>query len=260
MDKKTYLTVLSNRKYLPGVIALGRSLQAVDSHYPLTVLVPRGSELGEDLKAAGLTICEAERLTPVDDSDHYWGATFFKLRATGMTQFDKIVLLDSDMLIVRNLDHLFNSPAWSAVAAGRVVHPGNGDWLGLNSGLMVIEPSRHLARALEVGIADAVSGREARGMLAGDQDVFRYVKRDWEWSSNLHLSEAYNCFWVWIDELVQRHLPGGEDDLAVVHFTGSHKPWMYSDEESEALCAEEEKAGRHVAAKYWRRYRELLPQ
>jgi len=65
---------------------------------------------------------------------------FLKLVAFNLTQFDKIIVLDNDILIRTNLMHWFDYPAPAATGAkGRV------EW---NSGAMVIEPSADLYNQL----------------------------------------------------------------------------------------------------------------
>lgn len=65
---------------------------------------------------------------------------FLKLQAFNMTEFDKIIVLDNDILVRRNLEHWFNYPAPAATGARGMV-----EW---NSGAMVIEPSTSLYDAL----------------------------------------------------------------------------------------------------------------
>ena len=37
----------------------------------------------------------------------HWNNCFDKLLIFGMTEFDKLIFLDSDMYIIENIDHLF---------------------------------------------------------------------------------------------------------------------------------------------------------
>jgi hypothetical protein len=76
-----------------------------------------------------------------------WTHSFGKLAIFSLTGFDKLVYVDSDMLILRNLDKLFARPHMSAVVAGRSF-PGDEHWRGLNSGLMVVKPQAGLYETL----------------------------------------------------------------------------------------------------------------
>jgi glycogenin len=67
---------------------------------------------------------------------------FTKLRAWELDGFDKVVLLDADMVVLQNLDDLFERP--ELAAAPDFLRPDH-----FNSGTMVLEPSRDkLARML----------------------------------------------------------------------------------------------------------------
>lgn len=69
---------------------------------------------------------------------------FSKLHAWGLTHFKKVILIDSDMVVLRNIDHLFLQPDLSAVEDPGA--PGK-----FNSGLMVISPNEEtLASMLKV--------------------------------------------------------------------------------------------------------------
>ena len=62
-----------------------------------------------------------------------WVPVFNKLFAFNMTDFDKLVVLDNDILIRTNIQHWFDYPAPAATHARGTI-----EW---NSGAMVIEPS-----------------------------------------------------------------------------------------------------------------------
>ncbi len=228
-----YITVLTNERYIPGVRALKKALEKVRSCYDLVVLIPedKAGALVEALEAEGVTggKCRVLIKPPVKVDldadypfeDHYWNTTFFKIRATACTEFDKIVLLDSDMLILDNIDDLFSCPSYSAAVAGKSVHP---EWEGFNSGLMVFVPDQRLFDKLAGCILPALKRRLAEGLASGDQDVFQEAFPDWKDIPELHLAEKNNMFFY---ELCDLRLAGREygRDVRVVHFIGSWKPW-----------------------------------
>ncbi|KAH6827969.1 plant glycogenin-like starch initiation protein 1, partial [Perilla frutescens var. hirtella] len=57
---------------------------------------------------------------------------YSKFRLSQLTDYDKIIFIDADLLILRNIDFLFGMPEISAT--------GNNGTL-FNSGVMLIEPS-----------------------------------------------------------------------------------------------------------------------
>ena len=153
-----------------------------------------------------------------------WNQAFAKLAVLGMTQFDTIVMLDADMMVVDNIDALFDAPGMSAVVAGKGMVP---DWVDLNSGLMVIKPSAELYRAAESILGDLDEKTLARYKQGiGDQDIFQILLEDWSAKDELHLSERYNLFQDCIAFYDSRgFLPFST--AAVVHFELAPKPWAY---------------------------------
>ena len=67
----------------------------------------------------------------------YHNGSFAKLGILRLTQFDKILFLDSDCQVVRNVDHLVTlpTPAFAFHAPDK----------GLNSGVMVVSPDSKMA-------------------------------------------------------------------------------------------------------------------
>ena len=232
-----YVTLISTPDYLPGVIALGRSLHASGTRRPLVVAVAAGA--GADVESAlrreGL---ETLRLPPpirpagLDQSDaHHWSNTFDKLHLFGLTQYRKLVYLDSDMMVLSRIDELFDRPHMSAVAAGQLVHP---DWVRLNSGLMVIEPRAGLPEEIVATLPAAMrhASREGSGIV-GDQDLINAYYPEWP-ASRLQLDEGYNMLHPLVDRYIasgrytlDAHAPqaGRARLIKVIHFIGSAKPW-----------------------------------
>lgn len=238
MKNCVYLTALTNERYIPGVMALARSLRDVQTEYDLAVMIPadKAETLGTALRDYGVldiprvfllpkeNIRLAEIETVVEEKYTYWMDTFFKLQAAGCTEYDKVILLDSDMLVLRNIDHLFDAPAFSAVICGKCVHE---DWNSLNSGLLVLEPSAQLHEKLLSLIVPAIELKRSKGLQAGDQDVFHLVFPEWRYHSELCLPEKYSICWGWIGDLCRKERCK-TDDFYVIHFTGKQKPWDFS--------------------------------
>ena len=232
-EKYVFMTALSKGKYVAGVKALRRSLEKVKSKYKLAILVPEEDrkELTEDLiKNQVLNdncfVCSQPQLKieiPPEyrfNDHHYWENTFFKLRVANCTQFSKILLLDSDMLILKNIDHLFKCPHYTAVS-----HPtSNKEWVKLNSGLMIICPSSDFHSALINNILPTIKKRYKEERRAGDQDVFQETFPDWEKYTELNLPEKYNAFYKDIYKLnkIQNY---NHNDFYVIHFIGETKPF-----------------------------------
>ncbi len=127
---RAWVTLLTRPSYLAGVIILAHTLQKYQTKYPLIVLIT--DTLPERcvaaLKAEGqrtkqLQIRRVEPLLPTGNVHLIatrFEDTWTKLRVFELTSYDKLVFLDADMMICRNMDSLFD-----------VSLPGR-DWLAAN--------------------------------------------------------------------------------------------------------------------------------
>lgn len=235
---KAYITLLSNEKYLPGVIVLNKSLRALGARYPLycALSLSVNEKTERILVEQGIT-CIRLKCTVVDylvntseKGTSHWNFTFDKLQIWGLTQFEKLVFLDCDMLIVRNLDNLFDCLPFSAVSAD-CSYPGNESWAGgLNSGLMVIEPDKEVEKGLLESVAPVIALSKEQNKMVGDQDVIKYYLSDWGKCTDLHLDEGYNLFadhlTYYIRHLGYRLTGDKGKPIYVIHFIGRSKPWM----------------------------------
>ena len=68
-----------------------------------------------------------------------WALTFSKFEAFKMTEYDKIILVDADIMIKKNLDHLFEYPHLTSALDGEYFNVWP-DSPRFNAGLMVIKP------------------------------------------------------------------------------------------------------------------------
>ncbi len=156
----TYVTLVTNEDYALAAKALARSLRMTNARYPLTVLATREVNSLAELATLGCTIQYVEPL-PLSDSfrqRHSRKAqhsaapftkgnkpqfhdpldNFAKLSLWSMEKFKKVVFLDADMLVIKNIDHLFGYPEF--VAAPNV-YESLTDFQRMNSGVFVAQPS-----------------------------------------------------------------------------------------------------------------------
>lgn len=230
----TYITICTSDAYVPGVIALAKSLKRTGTSIPLRLLTTRDiSQTNLDaLTREGIELLFAERIIPGEhvrrqnelNGSPNWNNTFFKLRIFGLIQFNKLVYLDSDMVVTDNIDELFNKPHMSAVQAGRGFED---DWRQLNSGLMVIEPNAELEHDLLSLVTDDPDPRMLNGKGIGDQDIINWYYRDWPEREELHLPETYNQFVTLIPQYLRTGKLETFEDVKVIHFVGRIKPWNY---------------------------------
>lgn len=264
-----YITLLSTLDYLPGVLVLHESLCRVETAYPLHVAVSKGIPGHVDALLAQRGMAVIRLPAPIDipavfqEKSGHWSYTFDKLHLFGLTQFDKLVYLDSDMMVLANIDELFARPHMSAVAAGRLVHP---NWRRLNSGLMVIAPEPSLPEKISAALQKAITEVQTMGIESlGDQDIINAYYNEWPYLKNLHLDDGYNMFYSEIDVYLDKHgyaLPPvrgyKERTVRVVHFVGRHKPWMPWAELRFLLNTFRKETSAQWEKKVFRMYRQLL--
>ena len=148
LDRKCYATILSTDSYLPGVLSLFESIRRTNtkiSDFVVVVNQQIKEETINRLRENGIIVkrmpkIEApQRIKSKNKLFPHWNNTFDKFNIFALTEYDKVVYVDSDIFVADNIDELFEQPNMSAVVAGKS-YPFNKNWNELNSGLMVIEP------------------------------------------------------------------------------------------------------------------------
>ncbi|TKA26440.1 hypothetical protein B0A50_05276 [Salinomyces thailandicus] len=114
---KVWTTLITNTAYLPGLLTLAASLRYVGSKYPLVALYtdsfPAAGHAALD--ARGIPKQHVAYLLPAttktfDPSDSRFYDCWSKLTPFSLTQYDRVVQLDSDMMVLRNMDELMDLP------------------------------------------------------------------------------------------------------------------------------------------------------
>lgn len=112
--KKVWTTLVTNTKYMDGVLTLAYSLQKVGSKYPLVVLYtdafsPEGHY---ELDKRGIYKRHIKYLLPTEHKDYENDSRFYdcwsKLQPFSLTEFDLVCQLDSDMVVTQNMDELLD--------------------------------------------------------------------------------------------------------------------------------------------------------
>ncbi|XP_042419545.1 UDP-glucuronate:xylan alpha-glucuronosyltransferase 1-like isoform X1 [Zingiber officinale] len=141
--REAYVTILhSAEQYVCGAIAAAKSIRLAGSKRDLVVLVDKtiGEEYRRGLADAGWKVRMIRRIrNPKAKRDAYNEWNYSKFRLWQLSDYDKVVFIDADLLVLRNADFLFSLTELSAV--------GNDGTL-FNSGVMVVEPSECMFRLL----------------------------------------------------------------------------------------------------------------
>ena len=143
--KQAYVTLLSSEDYLDAVLVLAQCLKDVRSKYPLLVIIPN-SIVSErtvlPLRRMGCQIYSTEdlhysKVTEEKWVDHPVLNTASKMAMFNMKEWDRLVYIDADVLVVANIDDLFDYPD------GSMILP-EGELMGI-TGLLVFSPKFHFA-------------------------------------------------------------------------------------------------------------------
>ncbi|KAL6955429.1 putative UDP-glucuronate:xylan alpha-glucuronosyltransferase 3 [Sarracenia purpurea var. burkii] len=216
MQREAYATILhSAHVYVCGAIAAAQSIRMAGSTRDLVVLVDdtitdyhqRG------LEAAGWKIRTIQRIrNPKAERDAYNEWNYSKFRLWQLTDYEKIIFIDADLLILRNIDFLFEMPEISAT--------GNNGSL-FNSGVMVVEPSNRTFQLLMDHINDIESYN------GGDQGYLNEIFTWWH-----RIPKRINFlkhFWEGDEdekkEMKIRLFGADPPVLYVLHYLGL-KPWL----------------------------------
>ncbi|XP_058089387.1 UDP-glucuronate:xylan alpha-glucuronosyltransferase 2 isoform X2 [Magnolia sinica] len=212
--REAYVTVIhSSEAYVCGAITLAQSLIKTGTKRDLIILLDRSisQEKRQALIESGWKIREIERIrNPKAENNSYNEYNYSKFRLWQLVDYDRIIFIDSDIVVLRNLDILFNFPQMSAT--------GNDDVI-FNSGIMAIEPSNCTFQILMDQRDEVVSYN------GGDQGFLNEVFVWWH-----RLPRRVNFlknFWANTSaEMSMKNQLFGSDPpkLYTIHFLGL-KPW-----------------------------------
>lgn len=235
-----YVTLVTNADYRVGALALARSLRAVASQWPLVVLATDAAGSLAELEAEGCTVERVSRppLTDEFQRRHERGAlharapytkgnkpafhdpldNFCKLAVWQLTRYERVVFLDADTLVIKNIDRLFGYPEFSAAPN---LYETLEDMHRLNSGVFVAAPNTDTYDAMlnRLDVADVFWRRT-------DQTFLESYFPDWHGLPYTYNALQYVYFnlpqmWRW-------------SSIKVVHYQ-YEKPWRQNHPKADKL-------------------------
>lgn len=166
--KQAYVTILhSSEAYVCGAIALAQSLLQTNTSKDLILLADNSISPNsiQALKDAGWYVMRIDRIrSPFSEKGSYNEWNYSKLRIWQLTMYDKIVFIDADLLVLKNIDQFFALPQLSAAANNK---------MRFNSGVMIVEPSACLFEEL------MEKSFELKSYNGGDQGFLNEVFTWW---------------------------------------------------------------------------------
>lgn len=219
--KTAYVTTLCNGEgYLPGIEALGSSIKASGTERPMIVMVtPEVRPVTRDRLASQGWVVRA--IEPIENPNPTtqqmlprFGAAYTKLRAWQLLELDKVVLLDADTIVVRNVDDLFERP--EIAAAPDFFLPDR-----FSSGVMVLEPRQATFERMVETLSSSSS------YDGGDQGFLNRFFEGWYAMPVAHrLPVGYNMA-HFIYQFMRAHPSAWEQlqhEVKIVHYL-VQKPW-----------------------------------
>ncbi|KAL1021832.1 hypothetical protein UPYG_G00018620 [Umbra pygmaea] len=217
---QAYVTLATTDSYCMGALVVGQCLRRHGTTRHTVVMV--SPNVSRQARAALGQVFDHVLVVDVLDSGDwahlYWlgrpelGVTFTKIHCWTLTQYRKCVFLDADILVLCNVDELFEREELSAAP-----DPGWPDCF--NSGVFVFRPSLDThARLLE-------HARYHGSFDGGDQGLLNTFFSDWAVKDiKKHLPFVYNLS----ANTMYTYLPAYQQyghNAKIVHFVGLVKPW-----------------------------------
>ncbi|KAF3024149.1 hypothetical protein E8E14_007260 [Neopestalotiopsis sp. 37M] len=214
--KKVWVSLITKSSYLPGLLTLDYSLKKTGSKYPLVALYTDTLEdhSRKEILSRGIPMQHVETLRPSQhreySNDPRFYDTWTKLACFSLVQYERVGLLDCDMVVLHNIDELMDLPldpggyegqgkrVFAASHAGREscaftqseeypdksqkegAPPSTGIGM-INSGTVVLEPSQGAFEAILDKLQDSGA---VSSYLFPDQALLSDVFRDRLWQDD----------------------------------------------------------------------------
>ncbi|KAG0579921.1 hypothetical protein KC19_4G134800 [Ceratodon purpureus] len=210
-QKEAYTTILhSGGDYVCGAIATAHSIRRTGSTRDLVALVD-GSispEHRKGLEEAGWTLRDYLKITSSSSLGKQKDFSMFRL---WQLDYDKVIYLESDIIVLRNIDHLFKLPEVAASGTTQSV---------FNSGLMVLEPSNCTFQILM---------DEMEKLASEVDDDWDFFNRVFPWWHRIPKDmNSLKYFWSRDKKSVDnmnRLFSANPPELYAIHYVRGKKPW-----------------------------------
>ena len=216
-----YISYICNDNYLPGTIALIKSLKHHNCKFDICILVTKDVSvksketilnLGANIKEVNEIHYKGKKSELIIDrygkSNNSW-MMFTKINIFKEIKFNKLLYIDADTVVLQNIDHIFdNNSNFSAVKGGSKML----NYDGIEGGVLLFKPSLDLYEELIKAMnSDTYDLRMSDQSLLNDFFLKHY--------SIDYLDEKWN-------RLQKKN--GNIDGAYIYHWNGS-KPWNNND-------------------------------
>eukprot|EP00760_Papus_ankaliazontas_P021056 PhM_4_TR1862/c0_g1_i1/m.6968 len=259
-----YVMVISNEQYVDGALVLGHTLRKnspllLSGRADLVLLSTKGrvgDHSRERLRRVGFTVLqEVPSLAPRVPTA-FFKDTFDKLYMFKLTQYEKVVFMDSDMLVITpGMDALFNKTLKSKKHVAAI---GNAPYVDVKSkqrktyfqtGMMIFHPSEELAADIFEEFDSNTPPRNPTGFYThGNARDGLLIRR--------YFGERYQI----IDNKYSRNMDPriqlADTGAVALHFRGIIKPWYdYTKPNTRPELGKKEFGHNYI--KWWAEYEEI---
>lgn len=230
---KKYVCVLSTNNYLEGVLILNENLKFLNSKYKLLCLINENitdnSKKILDYFGIKYKIMNSIPYKTINEEHPNWSYTFDKINVVSLIEYEKIVFLDLDILILKNIDDLFERKT-PCMARD---YPWNEE--KFSSGIMVLTPNKSDFDKMK----KLVQQNDIKLNKIGDQDIYNeYYKNinelDRTYDVSRQVLNYYGLFYNDINNKIESKYMVHEfvkvdNNSKILHYCGSIKPFMLDD-------------------------------
>lgn len=216
----TYATMITSDSFMPGLQCMVYSLQKTGTKIPICVLVTsQVSKITQaKIKTLGIKPVLVEAIANPNLEVHVPGwvnSGYTKLHIWNLIDFDKVVYVDADTIVLESVDELFERP--TPAAAPDTFPPDK-----FNAGVMVIRPSkaRFDDMMTKIGILPSYD--------TGDTGFLNSYFSDWYTMPAGHrLPFGYNALrtMFWLTAPTTKGYWNAVKPLKIIHYCSSPKPW-----------------------------------
>eukprot|EP01080_Neovahlkampfia_damariscottae_P004356 gene4356-7712_t len=210
-NKNAYVTLITDESYVIGAQVLVKSLQLTNTKSRIVCVVNSDvkKESIEKLKQQKCEVIKVNDIeSPYEGKTHHdrWSKTLTKLNVFNLDMFDKIVYIDSDCLVLKNIDELFNYPEFSA-AIDCCDH--------FNAGVFVAKPSKIKFKDILKKLENKLPSYDK-----ADQGFLNsYFKNKYQPLKFKYNADQY---------ILSKNMKISEEPIKVIHYEHEHKPWKYN--------------------------------
>lgn len=235
-------TYISNDRDIKGVLLLKYNLRKINSKYNLGCIVTEDVSvdsikllnkyrielfkinIGEILQNLKFSKSHIDKIK----EKHLFG----KLCMFSLTNYDKIIYLDTDILLLQNIDHLMNEKLeFNSIMMVRDIQATK-DYRSIiivkdryNSGVIVFKPSEYLYNNCFDKLKSEGEEFFTKDIFISDQYIFEGLNNENKININ-PMSMRYNCHPILVESLQKLKLV---DDVSILHFMVKPKPWELLD-------------------------------